>query len=201
MSLAKHADHGISSAYVRGDAQFFDRRLKLVGGLRAEQTNVQGEGRLLDPTRNFQRNAGGRVITGPTGAPLLIARAGTLDAVRLTTIARGMKAEKEYLRWFPSLNASFNVTDNLIARAGHYWSVGRPSFVQYAGSLTLPNIENPPAPSNRMSVNNAGIKAWSARTTKVRLEYYFERVGLLSVCAFRGDFENFFGTLVTIPPA
>ncbi len=57
MSLSKHAEEVVSSAYVRGDAQFFERRLKLVGGLRAEQTNVQGEGRLLDPTRNFQRGS------------------------------------------------------------------------------------------------------------------------------------------------
>jgi outer membrane receptor for ferrienterochelin and colicin len=42
-------------------------------------------------------------------------------------------------------------------------------------------------------VNNAAIKAWSAETTKVRLEYYFERVGNFSVGAFRRDFKNFFG--------
>jgi len=41
-------------------------------------------------------------------------------------------------------------------------------------------------------VNNAAIKAWSAQTVKVSLEYYFERVGLFSVGAFRRDIENFF---------
>ena len=42
-------------------------------------------------------------------------------------------------------------------------------------------------------VNNAAIKAWSARTVSVRLEHYFEGVGQFSVGAFRRQFENFFG--------
>lgn len=44
-----------------------------------------------------------------------------------------------------------------------------------------------------ISVNNPGIKAWSAETYKVRLEYYFERVGTINIGAFRRDFKNFFG--------
>ncbi|MBI5769578.1 MAG: carboxypeptidase regulatory-like domain-containing protein [Verrucomicrobia bacterium] len=193
---SKYAEEVISSAYLRGDLQFFERRLKLVGGIRAEQTNVKAEGRLLDPTLNYQRDARSQVVSGPTGTPLLIAPAGTLAAAQLTTIDRGLHAEKEYLRWFPSLNASFNLRDNLIARAGHYWSVGRPNFSQYAGALSLPDTERLPSTGNRISVANAGIKAWSAKTTKVTLEYYFERVGLISVGAFRRDFENFFGSTV-----
>jgi hypothetical protein len=43
-------------------------------------------------------------------------------------------------------------------------------------------------------VNNAGIKAWTARSTKVRAEYFFEGVGTFSVGAYLRDFENFFGT-------
>jgi hypothetical protein len=102
--------------------------------------------------------------------------------------------EKEYLRWFPSINASYDLRENLIVRAAWYTSVGRPNFNQYSGGVTLPDVEAPPSTTNRISVNNAGIKAWSARTTKVSLEQYFERVGLLSVGAFRRDFANFFGS-------
>ena len=42
---SKLAEETISSAYLRGDVQFFERRLKLVGGLRAEQTNVKARAR------------------------------------------------------------------------------------------------------------------------------------------------------------
>jgi TonB-dependent receptor len=183
---------------VRGDALFLSGRLKLVGGVRAEQTNAKGQGQLIDPTRNFQRDNSGRLILGANGRPLPITT-NALETARLTNVDRGLHAEKEYLRWFPSLNASYNVRENLIARAGYYLSVGRPDFVQYAGSLTLPDTETPPGPTNRISVNNAGIKAWSARTTKVSLEYYFEKVGLISVSAFRRDIENFFAATTLTP--
>jgi TonB-dependent receptor len=199
---SQRAAEVISSGYFRGDAAFFDRRLKLVGGVRAEQTNVSGEGPLTDPTRNFQRDASGRVLRAANGTPLLqVPTNAGLPFSQLTYIPRGLRAEKEYLRLFPSLNAGYNLRENLILRTAFYTSVGRPNFNQYAGPLTLPDTENVPNPNNansRISVNNAAIKAWSAKTTKVRLEYYFERVGNFSVGAFRRDFENFFGD-VTFP--
>ncbi len=192
----------ISSGYFRGDAAFFDRRLKLVGGVRAEQTNVSGEGPLTDPTRAFQRNAAGQILRAANGTPLLqVPTNAGLAYSQLTLIDRGLRAEKEYLRLFPSLNASYNLRENLILRSAFYTSVGRPNFNQYAGALTLPDTENVPNASNansRIGVNNAAIKAWSAQTTKVRLEYYFERVGNISIGAFRRDFENFFGN-ITFP--
>ena len=209
VAASKHAEEIISSAYLRGDLALFSGRLKFVGGLRAEQTNVKGEGQLVDLTRNYQRDASGRVVTvaSPTPAdpnrrvPALTNPAGTLAAAQLTNVDRGLRAEKEYLRLFPSLNATYNVRENLLARAGYYWSVGRPDYVQYAGSLTLPDTEQLPGPNNFITVNNAAIKAWSARTMKLSLEYYFERVGLLSVAAFRRDIENFFGATRFRPSA
>src|SRR5438874_686654 len=109
----------------------------------------------------------------------------------LTFIDRGAHTEKEYLRFFPSLNASYNLRENLIARAACYYSVGRPDYNQYAGGLTLPDTESSPSPSNRIVVNNVGIKAWSAKSANVRLEYYFQGVGQISVGAFRRDISNF----------
>jgi iron complex outermembrane recepter protein len=194
VNASKNAQEVVSSAYLRGDLALLDRRLKLVGGLRGEQTNDKAEGPLSDPTRNYQRDASGRVLRGPTGSILLINPAGTVAAANLTSIDRGTHVRKEYLRLFPSLNASYNVRENLIARAAVYTSVGRPNFNQYAGAVTLPDAEAAPSNTNRITVSNAGIKAWSANTEKVRLEYYFEGVGQVSVGAFRRDFKNFFGS-------
>jgi hypothetical protein len=124
---------------------------------------------------------------------LIVPTTNALAVSQLTLLDRAASAEKEYLRLFPSVNASFNLRENLIARAAFYESVGRPNFNQYSGGVTLPDVESPPSTTNRIVVNNAAIKAWSARTSKVTLEYYFERVGLFSVGAFRRDFKNFFG--------
>lgn len=112
---------------------------------------------------------------------------------RLTFIDRGSRTEKEYLRFFPSLNASYNLRENLILRGAYYHSVGRPNFIQYSGGITLPDTGMPSASDNLIRVNNAGIKAWSARTVNVPVERYFEGVGQFSVGAFRREIEDFFG--------
>lgn len=198
VSGSKFAQETVASAYLRGDLSFFNRRLKFVGGLRGEQTNVEAEGPLTDTTRNYQRDASGRVILANGSPVLIIPASDALGVSRRTFIDRGQKTNKEYLRLFPSLNASYTVRENLIARAAFYQSIGRPDFNQYAGGLTLPDTERPPAQTNRIAVNNAGIKAWTARTFKLRFEYYLQPVGQFAVSAFRRDYENFFGTVATL---
>jgi len=202
VSTSKRAEELISSVFIQGDMRLINRRLRLVGGIRAEQTNIEALGPLTDPTRNFQRGANGEPVLGSNGRPLLIVpTSNALGVSQLTYIERGMEVEKEYLRLFPSINASFEIRENLIARAAYYHSVGRPDFNQYAGGITLPDTTLAPSTSNRITVNNAGIKAWSAQSAVVRLERYFEGVGQVSVGAFRREFENFFaGTAFAVTP-
>ena len=189
---SKFADELISAAYVRTDFQFLQNRLKLVTGLRAEQTNISAEGPLTDPNRNIQRDASGRPILGANGRPLpLVPATDALGVSRLTFLDRGASAEKEYLRLFPSVNASYNLREDLILRAAYYTSVGRPDYNQYAGGVSVPDPENP-QPGDQITLSNASIKPWSARTVNVRLEYYLAGVGQVSLAAFRRDFENFF---------
>jgi len=200
VAASRHSEEIISSLYIRGDVSLLKNRLKLVGGVRAEQTNAEGQGALSDPTRNYQRGSNGEFLRNANGTPVLIVpTTNALGVSQLTYIDRGSRTEKEYLRYFPSLNASYNVRENLIARAAYYHSVGRPNFIQYSGGVTLPDTGNPPGPGNRITVNNAGIKAWSARTVNLRLERYFEGVGQISVGAFRRQIENFFGATVFAP--
>jgi len=206
VSLSNIAQETISAAYLRGDVALFRNRLKLVGGVRAEQTNIDAAGPLNDPTRNYRRDAAGRVIDGDAARagvqPVSIVPASdALGVSQLTYLDRGGRAEKEYLRLFPSLNASFNVRENLVARAALYTSIGRPDFIQYSGGVTLPDTEQPPSNSNRITVNNTAIKPWRARTLNMRLEYYFEGVGQFSVGGFRREFRDFFGDSVFRPDA
>lgn len=195
VTFSRYSEELISSAYLRADAAGFDQRLKLVGGLRVEQTNIDARGPLTDPTRNYQRRADGAFVLGPNGRPLPIAT-DPLQVSRATFIERGTTVAKEYLRFFPSLNASYTFREKWIARAAHYYSVGRPNFDQYSGALTLPDTDRPSGPGNYIVVNNAAIKAWSARTTSVRLERYFDGVGQISVSAFRRDIRDFFDTSI-----
>jgi iron complex outermembrane recepter protein len=200
VSASKHSEEIISAVYLRGDLNLLQNRFKLIGGVRAEQTNAKGEGPLSDPTLNYQRNARGEIIRTANGTPaLILPTTNALGVSQLTFLDRAAHTQKEYLRYFPSLNASYNIQENLIARAAYYHSVGRPNFVQYSGGITLPDTGIPASSSNRITVNNAGIKAWSARTMNVRLERYFEGVGQFSVGAFRREIEDFFGATVFTP--
>jgi TonB-dependent receptor len=198
---SKFASELISAAYLRTDFSFFHHRLKLVAGLRAEQTNVSAEGPLTDPNRNIQHDASGKPLFGPDGRPrTIVPTTDALGVSQLTFLDRAAHAEKEYLRWFPSVNASYNLRENLIARAAWSTSVGRPDYNQYAGGVTLPDPENP-SPGDQIVTRNVAIKPWSARTFSVRLEYYPQGVGQLTLAAFRRDFTNFFGstTLAATP--
>lgn len=188
---SKHAKEMVSSAYIRADVALMNNRLNLVGGVRFEQTNVEGEGPLTDLSRNIQRDSSGRPIL-VNGQPVPITTV-PLEISKLTLLERAARAEKEYLRMFPSLNASYNLLDNLIARAAFSTSIGRPDFDQYAGGISLPNTDNLPSVNNSIDLNNAAIKPWSATTYRIRLEYYFRGVGQFSVGAYSRDYKNFFG--------
>ncbi|WP_414661785.1 TonB-dependent receptor [Horticoccus sp. 23ND18S-11] len=192
---SKHAQESVSATYLRGDVSLLDRRLLLVGGVRVEQTNIEADGPLTDLTLNVQRDAQGRPLRNAAGAVIPI----TTDALassRLTFLERSAHAKKEYLRLFPSLNVTFNLRENLIARAAVSTSIGPPDFNQYAGGVSLPNTDNVPSNTNRIVVNNVAIKPWTANTVKVRLEYYFAGVGQISIGAYRRHFQNFFGATV-----
>ena len=194
---SKYAEELVSAAYLRADLQFFENRLKVVTGVRAEQTNVEGEGPLNDPGRNILRDAQGRPILLNGRTQPIVPASNALGVSQLTFIDRAAHAEKEYLRLFPSINASYEIRKNLIARASWSTAVGRPDFGQYSGGITLPDPENP-QPGDQITISNVSLKPWYARAMNVRLEYYFQNVGQLLIGAFRRDFEDFEGN-TTIP--
>lgn len=188
--FSKRAEEIISSLFIRGDLALLNNRLRLTGGLRAEQTNIDAAGPREDPALNYRRDANGNVIR-VNNVIQTIDPAGTLAAWQRTLLDRGTPVKKEYLRFFPSINASYDLRDGLIARVAYSQSVGRPDFNQYMGGVLLPDIEliNP---NSRITVNNASIKAWQAETYMARLDYYFGTVGTLSITGFIRDYKNFF---------
>jgi iron complex outermembrane receptor protein len=196
--FSRRAEETISAAFVRGDASFLNRRLKVVGGVRAEQTNIDAEGPVTDPTLAYLRDANGNVVRNAAGQLQFIVPPTpvTLAYNQLIIHDRGYQAKKEYLRLFPSVNVSYNIWENLIARAAYYQTVGRPDFNQYSGGLTLPNTEIVNL-NDRITVNNVSIKAWQAESYMARLEYYFGNVGQLSVAYFVRDYENMFGSVTS----
>ncbi|WP_068769162.1 TonB-dependent receptor [Termitidicoccus mucosus] len=192
-SGSKLSKERVGSAYLRLDGQFLDRRLKMTGGVRVEHTDVGGWGPLSDPAGNYRRDEDGNIIYDNNGVPVPIYTS-TADILRATYIARGAHAKAKYTTWFPSLNASYTVFQNLIARAAYYQTVGRPNFDQYSGGITLPDADSGSGETKYIILNNAEINPWHADSYKIALEYYFKKVGLVSISAFKRDYTDFFGT-------
>ena len=177
----------ITAAYAMGDTRLFDNRLRLIGGVRFERTQDQGYGVKNDPNAAYITNSAGQRVLNPD----LIARA------RAQYQDRGQSRSLQYDGYYPSLDASFNVRSNLIARVGYAKSIGRQDLPAIVPSLQLPDLSTGGTPT--ITTINSGLKPTQVNSYDVSLEYYFAKTGVFSVGAFRKDFRDFVGGSASIP--
>ncbi|HVU35840.1 MAG TPA: TonB-dependent receptor [Opitutaceae bacterium] len=156
----------ISAAYAMGDTRMLSNRLRAVYGIRFEQTEDEGSGPLTQ-------------TSGGTTAH----------------IYRGAHATKRYSAGYPSVDLTYNFTDNLILRLAYEKSIGRPNLNYIIPNYSLPD---PTLPDQIITVTNTSLAPEQATGYDASLEYYFRKSGVLAVSAFRKDFSNFFGSL-TVP--
>ena len=188
----------ILAPYLRLDSSFFNGRLQVTGGVRYERTEDDGNGPLIDPTRIYQRNASGQVVRDAAGRPVVAAALATLAGTKLAYIERGSHAKKEYDDFFPSINGSFKLRPDLIARASYGRSFNRPDFGSILPSMSLPDTETT---ARTLTLTNPTLKPWYAESYGLALEYYFNApsTGVFSVRGYRRDITDFWGT--TLQPA
>lgn len=125
----------ITAAYVQGEVDF-SKRLKVLGGLRVERTDIERS----IPLRN--RKAG---------------VAGTLGEFTGRT-----RDAKSYDNWFPSLHARYELTPNLILHAAYSTTIGRPNFGDLLAAadanpdnrtITVPNLDLLPQESQSFDLS------------------------------------------------
>ncbi len=192
----------VTTAYVQGEARLLENRLRVLTGVRVEQTNDFGHGPLFDPNGAFQRDASGRLLRVNN---VFVRRpeagaAGSLQELPFIRRERGATSRRTDDGYYPSLHLTFNATANLVLRAAYAETFGRPDLTAIlpntsVGTETLQPA--PGAPPGNITVTNAGLKPYSAKNNDVSLAYYFTRGGVLSVGGFRKDLTDFFGTLNT----
>lgn len=183
----------ISAAYLRADVRLFRSRLWLAGGIRFERTDDEGWGVLNDPAAQYQRDASGRIVLDSRNQPVLI----TTDALgraRLRYVERGSHAKRDYAGGYPSLNATYNITENLLVRAGVSRTIGRPDLGLIVPGVTFsePTVSNP-----TITVNNTGLRPWRADGVDLSIESYQIKGGFGSVGVFQKNIRDFFGTVRT----
>lgn len=179
----------ISAAYLRADLRLLHNRLWIVAGVRLEQTEDKGRGALDDPSAQYQRDAQGRLVRNSAGQPILL----TTDAVaraRLRYTERGSYAARDYRDAYPSLNATYSVSENLVLRGAYARTIGRPAL-----GLIIPGttFSDPAATNPTITVTNTGLKPWTADNFDLSVESYHLKDGFGSLGVFRKNISNFFG--------
>lgn len=179
----------ITSQYLRFDLRLWENRLWLVAGARYERTHDKGAGPINDLGRTYQRDAAGNLILSG-GRPIKIVGSAVALA-QLQYVERGATVEKDYGDLYPSVNLTFNLTPDLVARASYAETLSRPNFNFIIPGTTLPD---PDTTSRVITINNVALRPWTARNYDLALSYYPKGGGELSAGVFRKDIEDFFGT-------
>ena len=188
----------LSAAYVQGDLRLLANRLWIVGGVRFERTADKGVGLLRDRNAVYQRDARGALVRNAAGQPIL-RTTDPLQQARLQYVPRGLSASRSYDDYYPSANATYNLTDSIALRFGYAKTVGRPDFVNVVPNIDINEDVNavPGRPGGTINVRNVNLKPWTANGYDLSLEYYFKGTGVVSIGVFRKNVKDAFGTVTS----
>jgi len=192
VNLTKTIDETITAGYFRADAKLFNNRLWLVAGVRYERTTDEGWGPLNDIRNTYVRTASGDLVRDSAGRLVPI----TTDAMARTLLQyqlKGAYLKRSYGDFYPSLNSSFSLTPNLVARAAYARTIGRPNFPEIIPGMT---VTDPDAPTTNkvITVVNSALRPWTANNYDLTLEMYELKGAVASASYFRKDLKDFFGS-------
>ena len=183
----------VSAAFLRTDWWLLHNRLWVVAGARFERTDAEGNGALNDINAQYQRNADGSFVRNAAGQKVLIP-GDALALRKLRFVERASYSKRHYSGWYPSLNATFNLTDNLLLRAAAARTLGRPNtnFITPGATISEPDVANP-----TITINNTGLLPWTAVGYDLSLESYQIKDGVGSIGVFQKRVRDFFGLVTT----
>lgn len=185
----------ITAAYLRADARFLENRLWMVGGVRMEHTADTGTGPLNDISATFRKNADGSFARTATGAKIPITT-DPLASAKLQYQMLGAKSEKSYQGYYPSLNASYQLTDKLVVRAAFARTIGRPDLGSIIPGTTITDPDAATA-VRTISVVNTALKPWTANNYDLTAETYDFKGATASISLFQKDLTGFFAATRT----
>jgi len=161
-----------------------------VGGVRYERTDDEGWGPRVDPSAQFAKNANGS-LAKDAGGRFIPLTTDALAVARLINTERGEHLKTDYDGFFPSLNASYNIKENLVLRLGYAHTIGRPNLPFIIPGATYSTITETSTQQTITVINNR-LKPWEANNYDVSLESYLIKDGFGSISVFQKDLSNFF---------
>lgn len=172
----------ITAGYISGRVDL--GKLRILGGLRVETTEVSATGW----TRNQTAGYGGNSIGGASFDPAVVAA----DLARASrSFVAPRKDTGKYRNVFPGLHFIFEPQQGLLLRSSYNRSITRPAV-----SNLLPNLtEN--LMTGAITVGNPDLKPYFSDNFELSAEKYFEPVGLFSVGVFLKEIKNYIRTVTT----
>jgi len=211
----------IAASYLRFDTSLLKGRLKIAYGVRVEKTTDNGVGALIKNggSQSYITNSAGQIVDQQSGAvyvantndpvtntpesPALDPKTNTVAWAQTVFTQLASFSKHAYTNYFPSATASYNVTNDIIARVSFSQTIGRPDYNTLYPSLQTPDPTIAPAPnSNEFVLNNIGLKPWVSHNYGLSLEYYSPD-GLWNVTlrAYRRFVSDPWNTNVVLSPA
>jgi TonB-dependent receptor len=157
----------VTAGYLMSQAKL--GRLGLLGGIRAERTEVSSFGWVR-----------ARVLSSAAQQT-----ADPIGSAQRDYANNSRRKEGDYTRSFPSAHLLYDLTPDLKAHASWSTSFGRPPFTSL-----VPN-ETPNDSARTITVNNPALKPQYAKNWDASLEYYFKPIGLLSVGWFHKTITDY----------
>ncbi len=204
---SERLEEGVRSLYLQAELGLLRNRLKVLTGVRREQTDAQGEGPLYDPNAVWVRDPDGSFAHQANGARLRkpeAGAAGSMEELRLVRQDRGLSADRSYAGYYPSLHLTYHLKENLLLRGAYAKTYGRPDFTNIIPNATIDetdfedNVPDPDQIPGRINIRNTGLRPWTAQNFDLSLEYYTDQGGLFSAGVFRKEISDFFGQVVTL---
>ena len=170
-------EESISAAYLLGNIEL--GKLTILGGLRVEQTDVDGEGAKsgITPEERARRAAWVGTVTDAE----LRRRAETEHSER-------QNLSGKYRNVFPGLHFKYEPIRGLVTRLSYATNIGRPAIGQLIPRTTI-DYEN-----QTIATSNPSLKPQYADNFDLSAEYYFEPVGMFSVGLFLKEIKQFIYT-------
>src|SRR5207253_3017919 len=181
------------AAYVRGDLHAINNRLWVVGGVRYERAEDKGEGPLVRRDAIYQHDASGKLVLDASGKPI-VTTTDALAQAKLVFQSRGARATRTYDGYYPSINSTFNIMPDLLARAAFGRTINRPDYNNIIPGATVPD---PTAtPNDTLTIKNTSLKPWKSDNFDLSVEYYFDKsTGVLSLGGFRRNISDFISSV------
>ncbi|MBM3874912.1 MAG: TonB-dependent receptor [Verrucomicrobia bacterium] len=171
------ASESVYAAYAMAGAEF--GRLGVMGGVRVEETRVNGTGtfQFISAEERARRAA----WVGPVTETENLRRTQAEYGNRVTN-------ESKYRDVFPGLHFRYQMTRELQARLSYSAGIGRPNF----GTI-IPN-DSANDQTQIVTANNTSLQPQRGDNYDLSLEYYLKPAGLISVGVFQKDVSDFIFT-------